>query len=293
MYNRQLQPMNGAFKGRGRQYLSLLCCPEDRAALALGDKSVGCTANPAHVYPFENGILRLIPARLRAEFETQSERHEQASAGRHAPDEDEFKSLPQAGIAGYPDGYWANRAAATALLWRYLEAIRLQNGILPVGPVGEAAVIGAETGWLAYGLDVAGYATAAIDVRTGEKYGLGVYPIARYMRVQADLLDPPLAAGAYDLVVYQEGLPAVDDDAQWDILVKNAQRGLRSGGWLAIMAFDLVTADPIEARLRAAGMTLMEKPQRQGMRVKLGDIRDRVLGRNQTAPPVIVAQKRR
>ncbi|HEX3054472.1 MAG TPA: hypothetical protein VHP83_27705, partial [Aggregatilineaceae bacterium] len=156
----------------------------------------------------------------------------------------------------------------------------------------EAAVIGAETGWLAYGLDVAGYATAAIDVRTGEKYGLGVYPIARYMRVQADLLDPPLAAGAYDLLVYQEGLPAVDDETRWDILVKNAQRGLRSGGWMAIMAFDLVTADPIEARLRAAGMTLMEKPQRQGMRVKLGDIRDRVLGRNQTAPPVIVAQKK-
>jgi hypothetical protein len=35
IYNRDLKPINGSFKGRGRDYLTLLTCPADRAALRL------------------------------------------------------------------------------------------------------------------------------------------------------------------------------------------------------------------------------------------------------------------
>ena len=61
-YNRDVRPINGAFKGRGRDYLALLACPLDGARLRLEEGAVRCTTDAAHVYPFEGGILRLVPA---------------------------------------------------------------------------------------------------------------------------------------------------------------------------------------------------------------------------------------
>ncbi|NDJ75523.1 MAG: hypothetical protein GYB65_04620, partial [Chloroflexi bacterium] len=158
---REHRPLNGAFKGRGRNYLTLLACPHDGASLTLHGTEAHCTADPTHVFPFDDGILRLVPDTMRESVNAQSEAYEsaRASKGWTTPDESAFKSLPQTGLSGYPDGYWQHQAEATALLWRFLEAIRLQNGGLPIGPMGETAVIGAGMGWLAYGLDVAGYTT--------------------------------------------------------------------------------------------------------------------------------------
>ncbi len=197
-----------AFQGRGRQYLSLLACPVDGAPLAMGQNEAVCVADSAHRYPIEAGILRLADGGLRAALDEMSRQHEDdaAAEGWQTPDEEAFKRLPQTGLKGYPEFHWTQYAEATAVLWRYLEAIRAERGALPVGPVGEAAVIGADTGWLAYALDVAGYTTIALDAYVGEGYGLGVYPIARYVRVQADPVHPPLARGAFDIVLFQEGL---------------------------------------------------------------------------------------
>ncbi len=288
--------LNGAFKGRGRHYAPLLACPVDGAALVQRDAALHCTAHAGHVYPVENGIVRLVPHERRHAVHAESESYEAArrSAGWHSPDEAQFKSLPQTGLPGYPPDYWPQHAASTALLWRFLEAIRLRNGGLPVGPIGEAVIVGAGLGWLAYALDVAGYTTVALDTRAGDEHGLGVYPIARYLRVQADLAYLPLAPAAFDGVIFQEGLAGCGADDVRQAVFERALRALRPGGWLAVM--DSLSPSPdraqaTQALLEDAGLRLMAVSRRQGWRGTLLTLRDRLIPRDAPVPPVIVAQK--
>jgi len=297
-YQRDLRPINGAFMGRGRNYLPLLACPVDGTPLHQQDGALRCAARPAHVYPFEGGVLRLAPAEDRAALDADSSAYDAAqdAAGRIAPDEAQFKSLPQTALPGYPEDHWPQQAAATALLWRFLEAVRLQNGGPPVGPNGEAAVVGAGLGWLAYGLDVAGYATLALDWRAGPRHGLGAYPIARYLRVQAHPLRLPLAPGAFDWVVFQQPLSEFGDDAAQQALFEAALRALRPGGWVAVMDSLDPTADDaheLHTLFEEAGLALMAAPQQRGWRQRLLELRDRLAGRPPNVPPVMVAQKPR
>jgi len=270
-----------AFQGRGRQYLSLLACPVDGAPLAMGQNEAVCVADSAHRYPIEAGILRLADGGLRAALDEMSRQHEDdaAAEGWQTPDEEAFKRLPQTGLKGYPEFHWTQYAEATAVLWRYLEAIRAERGALPVGPVGEAAVIGADTGWLAYALDVAGYTTIALDAYVGEGYGLGVYPIARYVRVQADPVHPPLARGAFDIVLFQEGLARSREAADEAAALARAIEALRPGGHVVV------------SQLEQAGLRLMDRPPRLTWRARMAERVDQVLGRDGSLPPVTVAQK--
>jgi SAM-dependent methyltransferase len=300
-YQRDYRPLNGMYKGRGRNYLSLLACPVDGASLTLEHEIVHCNRDPDHVYPFVSGILQLVPEDRRAEIDGIAREHDDHAdeQGWHSPDEGQFKSLPQTGLPGYPEGYWAAQAYGTALLWRFLEAVRLANGGLPVGPVGEAAVIGAGMGWLAYGLDVAGYATLAIDARAGDRHGLGVFPIARYLRVQAAFQQLPLAPGAFDWLVFQEGLCPLMADNQGETeqhaRFEDALRALRPGGWLAVMNSLEPSEDDaafVHTRFEEAGLVLMANPPRTGgWRERLFELRDRLRGRERGVPPVLVAHK--
>ncbi|MBI5957802.1 MAG: hypothetical protein HY866_03635 [Chloroflexi bacterium] len=276
--------------------MSLLACPVDGAALRLKNGVLHCSADAEHVYPFEHGVLRLLPPDCRAALIAQSETYEQecAAQGWHSPDEDEFKSLPQTALSGYPENYWQQQSTGIALLWRFLEAVRLQNGGLPVGPVGEAAVIGAGMGWLAYGLDVAGYTTLALDVRAGDRYGLGVYPIARFLRIQADPLRLPLARGAFDWVIFQEPLSTFGDQAAYNALFEQGLRLLRPNGWIAVM--DNLAPSPANAQItlglfEQAGLRMMDGIRRRGWRGRVSDLRDGLFGRAGAIPPVMVAQK--
>lgn len=284
------------FKGRGRQYLPLLVCPVDGAPLHFAGGAVECASAPAHRYPVEAGILRLAPPETRATLDALSDHCEQhgAANGWAVPDEAAFKSLPQTGLAGYPENYWPQYAAATALLWRFLEAIRRREGRLPIGPMGDAAVIGAGMGWLAYGLDVAGFTTIALDACVGPRYGLGVYPIARYFRVQADLDRPPLAPGAFDLILFQDGLSRSENEAAQQSAFEHALNALRPGGWMAVMnALGFPDSGPqtIHTLMADAGLVLMAAPRRRGWRGMLLTLRDRLAGPDSPAPPVFVAQK--
>ncbi len=285
-----------AFQGRGRQYLSLLACPVDGAPLAMGQNEAVCVADSAHRYPIEAGILRLADGGLRAALDEMSRQHEDdaAAEGWQTPDEEAFKRLPQTGLKGYPEFHWTQYAEATAVLWRYLEAIRAERGALPVGPVGEAAVIGADTGWLAYALDVAGYTTIAIDAYVGEGYGLGVYPIARYVRVQADPVHPPLARGAFDIVLFQEGLARSREAADEAAALARAIEALRPGGHVVVMdAFpgSIQAVEALQRQLEQAGLRLMDRPPRLTWRARMAERVDQVLGRDGSLPPVTVAQK--
>ncbi len=292
------RPMNGAFKGRGRDYVSLLVCPVDRARLLPEAGDLVCEQDAQHRYTYEDGILRLFPAQARPALDAASEAHEQACAARgwRSPDEAAFKSLPQTPLPGYPETYWAQQAASTALLWRFLEAVRLRNGGLPVGPMGEVAVIHAGMGWLAYGLDVAGYTTLALDTRAGSNYGLGAYPIARYFRLQTPLDRLPLARGAFDWVIFQEGLARFGDDAAQQRALDQAIGVLRPGGWVAVVdavepSEDDVTT--VHTLFEDAGLMLTSAPRRRGWRGRLLELRDRLANREPDVPPVLVAQKPR
>ncbi len=295
-YTRDYRPINGTFKGRGRDYVALLACPVDGAPLDYHGGTLRCTAEAGHTYEFEDGILRLASPDRRSELDAKSAQHEArcAAAGWKTPDEDEFKALPQSGLSGYPLDYWPREAARTALLWRFLEAIRLRAGKLPVGPMGEAAVIGADSGWLAYGLDVAGFTTVALDVRAGERYGLGVYPIARYLRVQADLAQPPLARGAFDWLIFQDGLTRFGDAASQRAAFEAALRAVRPGGWVAVMGGHAESPNGtavIPSLFAEAGLVMMGTPRRMGWRGALLDLRERFAGGQSAPPPVLVAQK--
>jgi len=267
----------------------------DGARLELDGDHVRCLV-AAHRYPFEGGILRLVPPDRRAGVNAESDAHEALCAreGRASPDEAQFKSLPRSGLPGYPEGYWAQQAASTALLWRFLEAIRLQSGGLPVGPMGEAAVIGAGMGWLAYALDVAGYTTLAIDSRAGSRYGLGVYPIARYLRVQADMHRLPLARSALDWLVFQDGLARFGDESDQERAFNAALDAVRPGGWVAVMGANASMrngAVVVQPLLEGAGLELVGEPRRKGWRGRVLALRDRLTGGDAGMPPVVVAQK--
>lgn len=280
---------NGRFKGRGRRYDILLACPLDGGGLVHEGDGLRCLVDPAHRYPVEDGITRLYPPGHAPDFAARSAAYDAARAaeGWAVPDEAAFKSLPREGLPGFPEGYWEAYADATALLWRFLEMLRLRSGGLPVGPAGEAAVIGAGMGWLAYGLDVAGYATIALDVYAGDRYGLGAYPIARYFRVQADPVRPPLARAAFDLLVYQRGM-----DAEQQAALPGVVEALRPGGGLAVMdalgEHDLVA---LGEALEGAGLAVLDPPRRGGLRARLNTLGDRVAGREPERPPVLFAQK--
>jgi len=295
-YSRGVRPINGAFKGRGRDYLALLACPLDGARLRLEEGAVRCTADAAHVYPFEGGILRLVPADRWPALDAESGAHEErcARAGWAVPDEAQFKALPQTGLEGYLPDHWPGQAAGAALLWRFLEEVRLRKGGPPVGPVGEAAVVGAEMGWLAYGLDVAGYTTLALDTHAGPGYGLGVYPIARYLRVQADLNALPLARAAFDWVILQSGLARFGDEAAQQHALGAVLAALRPGAWIAVMDALAPSAEKMaaaQALLRAAGLVVEGDSRRAGWRERVWGLRDRLAKREPAVPSVLVAQK--
>ena len=283
--------LHGSFKGRGRQYLTLLRCPLDGAALVGEGGVVRCTADADHTYNIDGGVLRLFPPDQAALVNQASRACEERGVGQgwQTPDEAAFKSLPQTALSGYPDDYWPQQAAATALLWRFLEAIRLASGGLPVGPMGEAAVLGAGMGWLAYGLDVAGYTTLAVDACAGERYGLGVYSIARYMRVQALPTDPPLAPEAFDWVIFQNGL-----GSEPQTVLERGLHAVRPGGWLAVidaLAPDDAQYTEMHMLFEQTGLELVAAPQRRGWRARLLQLRDLLAGQDSGAPPVLVAQK--
>jgi SAM-dependent methyltransferase len=138
----------------------------------------------------------------------------------------------------------------------------------------------------------------ALDPRVGSRHGLGVYPIARYLRVQADLTQLPLARGAFDWLVFQQGLTPLARDRQDDVAqqaaFEDALRALRPGGWLAVMNMPEPTAEENEvvyARFEEAGLLLMARPKRLGWRARMMELRGRLAGREPDIPPVLVAQK--
>ena len=152
-------------------------------------------------------------------------------------------------------------------------------------------------GWLAYSLDVAGYTTLAVDARAGVRHGLGVFPIARYLRVQADFDHLPLAAGAFDWLIFQEGIAPLatgSDLADQQTALETALRHLRPGGHIAVIDTPSPEQNAIIVGLfEHVGLSPVEPTRWISWRDRLLKLRDRLKNREPDVPGVLVAQKPR
>jgi SAM-dependent methyltransferase len=174
---------------------------------------------------------------------------------------DTFRQLPQTGLNGWPPGYWQQRAYSTAEFWRVVEGARRAAERLPIGSMGLAVDLSDGMGWLGYCLDVSGFNTLAVSQDAGP-YGLAAYEYARYLRVQASLERPPLAQGAFDLVVFSFGLDGLDD---LQTALRYAAALLQPDGHLLVMtdAGDNerrpATLKLVEHTLREAGLSVRRR----------------------------------
>ncbi|MCI0712857.1 MAG: class I SAM-dependent methyltransferase [Chloroflexi bacterium] len=245
-------------KNRGRDYTKLLRCPIDHKPVHVEGETLICE-NGHHSYSRE-GIIFLLSDEQRDGWDSFfSERtSELREKGWEVPDEGQFKALPTEAIETWDAAYWILREYATAEMWRFLEDLRREREMLPIGDMGMAVEFTGEMGWLGYGLDVSGYATVIVGQDTGP-YGLGAYNYGRYPRVQASITTPPLTRSAFDLVLYTYCLDLVDD---LEATFKSAGNLLKSDGHLLVfsdsdeqvdVALDTLKKSGFDARKRRVG----------------------------------------
>jgi SAM-dependent methyltransferase len=280
---------------RAQKYLALLRCPITMSPLIRDGDTYTSTANPTLHYQVEAGILRLLRPEQRTTFDAQASKQVASyqAAGWQAPDSQTFRKLPQTPLAGWPVNYWQRRALATAEMWRILEAARIEEARLPVGPMGHAVDLTDGMGWLGYGLDVSGYITIIVG-QDSSVYGLGAFEYSRYLRVQGSLAEPPLAVGQFDVVVFSFSLETLSDPAQ---AIRNAARLLKQRGHLIVLS-DKAEGNHIDylqeaiTTLRQAGYPV--QTQRVGaMGRKLTRIVKNAVGQVPDLPPLLVMRRDR
>lgn len=275
-------------KNRGRDYTRLLRCPIDNEELTLDVEGNHLICAAGHHYFDREGILFLLDEAQQAIFDKQAEEAFAAhqAEGRHIPEEAGFKRLPQTGLEGYPMGYWDLRAHATAEMWRFLEALRIEAKKLPIGDMGTAVDFTDGMGWLGYGLDVSGYATVIVGHDTTQ-FGLSVYEYGRYPRVQAAIENPPLTEKSFDLVLYTYSLPQVSDIAQ---TIKNGVKLLKPKGHVLVFLDDDQSdlQNVVENAMENAGLVV--KQQRVGaMGGRIKKITTNLRG-GPGVPPILIGQ---
>lgn len=278
---------------RQPQHISLLRCPISGSSLIQeGDMLVSQT-QPEYRYPIEAGLVRLSIPDQRKQFDEQSRSRSARyqAEGYQVADGEMFRRLPQTALNGWPPGYWSRRAFITAEMWRVLEDIRVRAERLPIGPMGTALDLTDGMGWIGYGLDVSGYITLVVGEQNGP-YGLDVFPYSRYLRVQASLSAPPVAAEQFDLVVFSFSLETLDQPMQ---AIEKALKLLKQRGHLVVLAdkVDATQADmfqAIEAVLNAPGYKFF-KHRVGAMGRNLTRKLKNAVGRLPDVPPVLVVQR--
>lgn len=284
------------FEKRGRQYMELVRCPLDQGKLVYVDNDTYvCEDNPTHLYQQHNGILYLLTAEKRDQFEKQSLEQTALyqSQGKTPPSPEDFKSLPQFSLNGWELGYWQQRAYGTAALWRILERIRLAQGKQPIGDhLGNVLDFTDGMGWLGYSLDVAGYTTIVVGQDNGV-FGLNAYPYARYLRILADFIALPLPAKHFDMVIFSFSLSDVDNGEQ---VLKNAIQLLTPTGYLVVMIDNLSARSVpltklVENVLKSEGLHVEREHIRPMSRGFIRRFIERVSGHIPQMPALIIGKQ--
>lgn len=282
--NGQYPSLAERLKNRGRDYTKLLRCPIDHKPVHVEGETLVCE-NGHHSYSRE-GIIFLLPDEQREQWDAAFEKKasELREKGWEVPDEGQFKALPSEALESWAADYWSIREYATAEMWRFLEDLRREREMLPIGDMGTAVEFTGEMGWLGYGLDVSGYATVIAGQDAGP-YGLGAYNYGRYPRVQASITTPPLAENAFDLVLYTYCLDLIDD---WEVAFKNARDLLKSDGHLLVFSDSDETVNVALDSLKNAGFNA-HKQRVGGKGSKLNKMATTLRG-GPGAPPLIIAR---
>lgn len=277
-------------KKRGRNYFAFMRCPIDGTPLQVDNNRVTCSEG--HHHYSRDGIIFLLSDEQKAVYDKQSTTLEtqQLANGWAIPAEDTFKSLPQTALEGWPLGFWDNRAFTTAELWRFLEDVRHEADLLPIGDLGSVADLTGDMGWLGYGMDVAGYTVLVVGEDAG-KFGINAYPYARYPRIQASIANPPLGENQFDFVLYSFSLPQLENPK---IALANGAKLLKKGGYLIV----LLDEDQAEGRnwvtraeegIAEAGLTV-QRQKVGGMGGRLKKLSINLRG-GPGVPPLVIGKK--
>ncbi|PJF40201.1 MAG: hypothetical protein CUN55_13010 [Phototrophicales bacterium] len=273
---------------RGQDFIALLRDPLDGGHLKRDGEHTLINLDTNMRYPIKNQIVHLATPEQLVELEriTQAQTDQFQTKGWRAPTIEEFRSLPQTAIPTWDEAYWAKRAAAVGEMWRILEQIRIEADLLPIGPMGHAVDLSDGMGWVGYGLDISGYVTIVVSSCTGP-YGLDVFPHSRYLKVQADITNPPLAPHSFDLVTVSFCL---SEETNTQLLLQNAAKLLKPNGNVLVLAAEDFDIDAAIQALQASGLAI--RKQRVG---PLGSTVSRavknLLQRGPNVPPIIIGQR--
>jgi SAM-dependent methyltransferase len=296
--------------------LSLLACTMCGGALASDDAGLHCPADGGSFPIHPSGLLdlRLPDARLAADAFAARYAAARLADGWKPLTPETACVLPSGNPAGFTRLYWTVRRES----WAALAALVTQFAPPPL----LIADLGAGFPWLSHRLASLGHCVVAIDLSADADFGLGaarLYPTAacigghsanhsgaslrpgQFLPVLGDLARPPLAPGAYDIVICNASLHYVDN---LPAAVARMAGALRPGG--AFVLLDSPVADAprpgnrpggrvlgraeLGDALNAAGLAATWPPVRRGCLWQRHQLKDRLLRRPTFDFPLVLGK---
>jgi hypothetical protein len=239
---------------------------------------------PSYCYPIQDEVLRLSRRDLSAESQAYDAACRQA--GKQAPTPDQLMALPRQALAGWGSHYWAARALSLAGIWEWLEAERRRLKRPCVGFQGGAAVLSPNLPYIAYGLEVGGYATYALSPHAGE-YGLAAYRQGRYGRIHTAWEALPLRPQKFEVIILAEVLPSLTLE-QGQALLRQAVRALTPTGSLIVT--DSPNAEAYRSWVQGLGLQTHLMALR-GLEDHLSARVRSMLGQGLAVPPLLIGRR--
>lgn len=288
----------------------LLACPVCGGPLARVSNGLRCPADQT-LYPLHpSGIPDLRPADMREQAEAFARQYHAArlAEGWRPLAPDMAQALPHADPPGFPRLYWPLRRES----WIGLAQLLAGLGRAPL-PIAD---VGAGFPWLSHRLASLGHMVIAFDLSADIDFGLGaagLYPTAgrgippslgraQFLPVLGDLVQPPLAAGAFAAVICNASLHYTVDLAA---AVARLARALRPGGALFVVDSPIAAVgwssdrpggrvlgrDEVDAAVRGAGLASTWHTVRRGRLWWQHRLKTRLLRRPGFEFPIVVGRK--
>ena len=209
-----------------------LACPLCHTLLEPNGRDEFCCPGDRRIYSQQAGIWRCLLPERRIYFAQFLHEYNvvRTSEGRGASTPEYYQALPFDDLSGRYSVDWRLRARSyTTFLRRVLVPLEELRAVAM-----KVLDLGAGNGWLSNRLAQRGHAPAAVDLRTGERDGLGA--IRHYnqpiLAIQAEFDRLPFPDGEFDLVVFNAAFHYSTD---YTITLGESLRVLNPGGRLAIL----------------------------------------------------------
>jgi SAM-dependent methyltransferase len=302
----------------------ILACPLCGGRLRRGDGGLICPADGVRFPRHPSGLLDLRAPEGRAAADAFAARYraDRLADGWQPLSAEVARVLPDGDPPGFTRLYWTVRRESWAVLVGLLNDVG-QIGKLSHKPMAGArplkiADLGAGFPWLSHRFAALGHAIVAIDLSPDADFGLGaarLFPTAgqwddpagsfwqpgAFLPVLGDLAQPPLAAGACDVVICNASLHYAGD---LRAALARIARALRPGGALVIMDSPIVAA-PLPDRdggrvlaraavadaLRGAGLAATWQPVPRGWLWRRHQLKNRLLRRPVFEFPIIIGRR--